>query len=51
MTKARNTILFLVIALVTTAYLIRAIGKAGVWGGIFFVVIWLAVFLNERRRT
>jgi hypothetical protein len=48
--KSRNVMLLSLVGLITIAYLIEAFGKVGIWGGVFFIVVWLAVFLRERRR-
>jgi uncharacterized membrane protein len=40
-----------IIVIVSLAYLGWAIRSAGVWAGVLFVVIWVAVFVYQRSRS
>lgn len=39
-----------VIGVVMLAYFVFAIRKLGVWGGVFFAVVVIAVFVYQRSR-
>jgi hypothetical protein len=45
-------LVFLVIAVsLSAAYLVSAFKKGGVWSGIVFVLVWVAVFWYQNRRS
>jgi hypothetical protein len=39
-----------IILLISAAYAISAAKRLGVWGGVFFAFVWVAVFLWARSR-
>ena len=47
---ARHSVLFLLVIAVSFAYLLFAVGKAGIWGGVAFLVIWVGVFVYQRGK-
>jgi hypothetical protein len=49
--RLKYLLLFVVSVSLSTAYLVSAFKKAGVWGGALFVFIWVAVFWYQYRRS
>jgi hypothetical protein len=47
---ARHSILFLLAIGVSFAYLLFAVRKLGIWGGVAFLVIWVSVFVYQRGK-
>ena len=49
--QLKKLALLFVVLSVSTAYLIRAFGKGGVWGAAVFLAIWVSVFLYQKGRA
>ena len=48
---AKPAVIFVVALGVSLAYLIFAIRKLGIWGGVLLLAIWMAVFLFSRAKS
>jgi hypothetical protein len=51
MNNAMRLFLVCVLVLWTIAYFTSAIRKAGFWGGLFFLLIFLLTYMYQKRRS
>ena len=49
--NTKKLLLFVFVVVVCLAYFARAVFKLGIWGGVLFISVCLAVLLYQLRRT
>jgi hypothetical protein len=49
--NTRHVVVLLLAVSLSTAYLVRAINKVGIWAGVVFVLIWVPTFLYKILRS